>query len=96
MYARLVTGATTLDQLDEVIQLWREVVAPSARQQPGFKGARLLVNRATGKIASMGLWETAADAQRTVAWNQGQLARFASFFTTPPVVGLYEVAGEAS
>ena len=96
MRARLVTGSTTPDQLDELIQLWRETVVPSVSQQPGFKSARLLVDRATGQVASMGLWETAADVQGSVAWNQGQLTHFTSLFSTPPVVALYEVAAEVT
>jgi len=53
-----------------------------------------MVERKTGKVASMGLWETEADVQGTVEWNQGQLAKFAGFFTAPPLVELYEVAAE--
>ena len=87
MYARLVTGSIAPDQLDETIHLWRETVAPSVKQQPGFRSARLLVQRKTGIVASMGLWETEADLQGTVEWNQEQIAKFASFFSTPPQRG---------
>ena len=95
MYARLVTGAIAPDKLDEAIRLWQETVAPSVRQQPGFKGARLLVQRKTGKVASMGLWEAEANLQSTVEWNQEQIARFAGFFTAPPNVEHYELVAEA-
>ena len=56
---------------------------------------RLLVDRKNGKIASMGLWETEADFQATVKWNEGQVAKFAGMFSTPPDVGGYEVIVEA-
>ena len=94
MYARLVIGAVPPSKLDEAIQLWQAEVLPSVRQQKGFKGVRLLVDRQSGKIASMGLWETEADFQATVDWNQGQVAKFSSLFTTPPEVGGYEVVIE--
>jgi len=94
MYARLVAGSIPPDKLDEAIQLWRDAVLPSVQQQKGFKGVRLLVDRKNGKVASLGLWETEADFQATVEWNQGQVAKFAGLFTTPPDVGGYEVIVE--
>lgn len=94
MYARLVTGLIAPDKLDQAIRLWRDSVAPSVKQQKGLKSARLLVERKTGKIASIGLWETEADVQGTVEWNQGQIAKFAGLFTTAPLVEHYEVVVE--
>jgi heme-degrading monooxygenase HmoA len=94
LYARLVTGSIASDKLDQAIRLWRDSVAPSVRQQKGFKSARLLVERKTGKIASLGLWETEADVQGTVEWNQGQIAKFAGMFSAPPLVEHYEVVAE--
>jgi hypothetical protein len=54
----------------------------------------LLVDRKNSKIASLGLWETEADFQSTVEWNQGQVAKFAGLFSAPPEVGGYEVIVE--
>jgi heme-degrading monooxygenase HmoA len=94
MYARNVTVQNAPDKLDEVIQLWRESVVPSLKQQKGFKRAYLLVERSTGKVRTMGLWETEADLQASVGWNQEQIAKFTGFFTAPPNVEHYEVAVE--
>lgn len=94
MYARLVTASILSDKMDEAVQLWRNTVLPSVQQQKGFRGVRLLVDQKNGKIASLGFWETEADFQGTVEWNQGQLAKFASLFVTPPDVGGYEVVIE--
>jgi len=82
------------NKLDEAIQLWRDTVLPSVQQQKGFRSVRLLVDRKNGKIASLGLWETEADFQATVEWNQKPIANFASLFVTPPEVGGYEVVVE--
>ena len=95
MYARLVTGSIAPDKLDEAIELWRDLVAPSVRRQPGFKSVRLMVDHQTGKVASLGRWETEAHVQGTVAWNQQQIGRFAGLFDAPPTVGLYEIVAEA-
>jgi hypothetical protein len=96
MYARVVSGPIAPDKIDEAIQLWRTTVVPSARQQNGFKGARLLVDRKAGKVLSMGLWETQPDVQRSVEWNQGQISAFAGLLSAPPAVEEgYELAAEA-
>jgi heme-degrading monooxygenase HmoA len=96
MYARAVRVQVSPDKVDEVIRLWRDSVLPSVQQQKGFKNVRLLVERQTGKIMSVGLWETEADFGATVEWNQEQIAKFAGLFaaTAPPVVEQYEVAAE--
>ena len=95
MYARNVTAQTSPDVLDKAIQLWKESVAPTTKEQKGFKGAYLFVDRSTGKIRSIGLWETEADLLASVGWNQEQVGKFASFFNTPATIELYEVAAEA-
>jgi heme-degrading monooxygenase HmoA len=98
MYARVVTAQVAPGKITEGIQLWRDSVMPAAREQKGFKSGRLLVNRQTGKIISVGLWETEADLQASgegSAYLQAQLAKFASLFTAPPVIENYEVGAEA-
>jgi heme-degrading monooxygenase HmoA len=90
MYARVVTGHVPPAKLDEVVQLWKTEVAPSVQQQRGFVNVRLMVDRAAGKIKTMGLWESEDDFKATVAWNQGQIDKFASYFSTPPTVEGYE------
>ncbi len=94
MYARLVTGSIPPEKLDAAIQLWREVVLPSVQERAGFKGVRLLADRETGRIASMGLWESRADYEATIGWNEEQIEKFAAFFSTPPAVAGYDVVAD--
>ena len=91
MYARLVTGLIPLDRLEEAIQLWQDEVLPSVQLQPGFRGVRFMVDRASGKVASLGLWAAEADFRATVTWNQGQVDKFAGLFAASPDLGGYEV-----
>jgi hypothetical protein len=63
MYARNVTARLAPEQMDEAIQLWQAIVAPSVKQQPGFISGRLQVNRQSGLVRSLGFWETEADLQ---------------------------------
>lgn len=43
MYARVVSGSIAPDKIDAAIHLWQTAVAPSAKQQPGFKIAPPIV-----------------------------------------------------
>jgi hypothetical protein len=94
MYARNVTAQTSPEKVDEAIQLWRESVAPSTKEQKDFKGAYLFVERSTGKIRTVGLWETESDLQASVGWNQEQIAKFVSFFSAPATIEHFEVIAQ--
>ena len=97
MYARVVTSQVSSDKIDELIRIWRDSAMPAAKQQKGFKSARLLVDRQSGKSIMAVLWETQADAEATgegSAFGEDQRAKFAGLFTARPVVEHYEVAAE--
>jgi hypothetical protein len=64
-------------------------------EQPGFRDARLLVNRTSGRVTSIGVWATEADFKNSVEWNRRLVDQFAGFFSVPPVVEDYELAAEA-
>jgi quinol monooxygenase YgiN len=96
MYARMVTAAVRPGKLDEAIQLWKDSVAPTTRQQTGFISARMFVDRAAGKIRTLGLWQTEADFLASVQWNQAQIDKFAGLFAAPPTVEGYEFVAEVS
>lgn len=96
MFARIVSGEIALDKLEEAIHQWQEVVGPSAQQQRGFRNARLVADRTTGQIASMGLWATEADMLDSIQWNQEQVATFAGLFTAPPTIRHYELIADVS
>ncbi len=96
MYARVIRASFAPDRVDEAIQLWQAAVAPTAVQQQGFKNARLLVDRASGRVMSIGLWETEADFQRSIDWNAEQLTRFIALFAAPPSIEHYELCAEVS
>jgi hypothetical protein len=95
MYARMVTGSFAPGKLDEAVKLWRDAVAPAAKRQPEFIRAYLLVQRQTGKLTSVGLWQSEAAVQQSANWNQEQIARFSGLFSKPPTVEQYDVAAEA-
>ncbi|HLF78648.1 MAG TPA: antibiotic biosynthesis monooxygenase [Dehalococcoidia bacterium] len=95
MCARVVSANVEPSRLNEAIELWQTNVAPSARSQAGFRGARLFVNRDSGDVLSMGLWESQAHFEATVQWNRGQLAMFAELLIGERLVRGFELAAES-
>jgi len=49
------------EELDEAVQLYREVVVPAAQRQQGFRGILLMTDRAKGMVRSIVLWDSAED-----------------------------------
>ncbi len=96
MYARVVSGQYQSGKMDEGVELFRNSLAPAARQQQGFKGLLGLVDRATGKGMSITLWETEADLKASEAsgYYQQQLAQFVPLFSGSPQREVYEVADQ--
>jgi quinol monooxygenase YgiN len=94
MYARVVTVMIKHGKKAEGIQLFNEVLIPSARQQPGFKGARLLTDERTGKALLVTIWESEADliASETSGYFSEQVAKFAPLFASAPVREVYELS----
>ena len=65
MYARVTTTQFSPYRLDESIHIAREQIVPAARQQSGFKGYLMLVDRSTGKGITITLWEGEEDRDVT-------------------------------
>jgi hypothetical protein len=65
MYARVTTTQFSPYRLDEAIHIAREQIVPAARQQTGFKGFLMLVDRSTGRGITITLWEGEGDRDVT-------------------------------
>ena len=92
MYARVSTIHGAPEHVEEAIRYLAEQTA--FRQAKGFRGNYLLVDRKSGKLVTMTLWETEADLQATTAAVnpvRQEGARLAGA-TAPPVVEVFEVA----
>jgi heme-degrading monooxygenase HmoA len=62
MYARVV-NFTGVKDIDGGISFFQEQALPVLRQQPGFRGATASVDRSSGAVGVLSLWETAADRE---------------------------------
>jgi heme-degrading monooxygenase HmoA len=63
MFVRVTRFQSSPDQLEALITLYREELAPAVSQQHGNLGAALLVDRASGAGHSITYWDTAQSLQ---------------------------------
>jgi heme-degrading monooxygenase HmoA len=72
-FTRMTTLQADPSKLEEGIRFFREQSVATARQQRGFQGARLLVNRQSGKVMAVTLWESEEAARAAEsAMNQSR------------------------
>ena len=65
MFARVRITSGVPEKVDDGIRHFRENVVASYKDVAGFEGAYLLVNRKTGKVMGITLWNTEANMQAT-------------------------------
>lgn len=90
-FAQFQSGS---DKQEEVIKIFRDSVLPEMRQFKGFKGAILLLDRATSKAISFGMYETEAE-MHTVQKDghyRRQVAKFTHLFSAASTREVFEVA----
>jgi heme-degrading monooxygenase HmoA len=94
MHVRATTVQLQPDKVDEAIRIFQESVVPAAKQQAGFRGATLLVDRATGKGLSLTHWASEAEmkAGESSGYYQEQIAKFGPLLTAQPSREAFEVA----
>ncbi len=57
MFARMSTLQGPPDRVDEALTSVREQVLPAAKQMRGFKGMLAMVDRGSGKMVGITLWD---------------------------------------
>jgi heme-degrading monooxygenase HmoA len=97
MYARMTTAETKVDWMDKFIKIYEESVVPAAKSQKGYCGAYFLVDRKTGKLVSITLWDCEEDAlaNEKSHYYQEQLIKIMNILTKPPIREGYEVVVQA-
>jgi len=93
MYARVITTQVKPGAMEEATGIYESSIVPAMKKQPGFKGARLLVNADTNAAVSITFWETEADmlAGEASSYLQTELAKLGPHFAAPPANAHYEV-----
>jgi hypothetical protein len=93
MGARVVMYQVEPGMLDAALRHTREVTRPVARRRPGWRSVSIMVDRATGTVRVVSLWDSVEqaraaddDANFVAALPHGQYA------TGPVTIEYFEVA----
>ncbi|WP_216320623.1 antibiotic biosynthesis monooxygenase family protein [Deinococcus aestuarii] len=94
MHARIVTVQIRPGKMSGAVSIYRDLVLPLLRAQPGFCEARLLTDARTGRGLLLTLW--ASEAEMHAAEARGvfheEIARFQPVLGAPPSREDYEVS----
>jgi len=91
MYARVFTSYLVAGGADKAVTIWRDKVAPIAKQSKGFQGVYLMGDRETGIGLTITLWENKEDADAMNASLAQTQELFKDLFAKPPTLETYEV-----
>jgi heme-degrading monooxygenase HmoA len=92
-FARLTTLQADPGKLDEGIRFFREFAVSDARKLQGFQGARLLVDRQSGKVQTVTLWESESAAQASAdAVTESRAQLLSTLGAANSTVELFELA----
>jgi len=92
-FARLTTFQADPGKLEDGIRFFREQAIPDARKLQGFQGARLLVDRQSGKVQTVTLWTSESAAQASAdSVTQSRADLVSSLGAANPTVELFELA----
>jgi hypothetical protein len=91
-----VTVQTKKERTEELVALYKNELIPAGREQPGFMGMWLHLDRKTGKALSVSRWDTEANM---LASESGFLARsmaaVAPMIDGEAVTDRYEVVAQS-
>ena len=93
MFSRMTILQVSPERIEEGVEIYRTSVLPEARKQDGYRGACVLVDRASGKAMSITFWRAEKDAlaNEENLYYQEQLVKFLSFLAGPMIREAYDV-----
>jgi heme-degrading monooxygenase HmoA len=97
MHARFATFQGSPDRVEELVRLSREQFVPAFQQMKGFRRIYGLADRASGRIASLSLWESEQamrDSEGQAGPRRQQAAQTVGA-SDEPAVELYEIVHQA-
>jgi heme-degrading monooxygenase HmoA len=78
-------------KVDDFFQTFRSDLLPHLKEDPGFKGVRVLVDRGTNKLVTTAMYESEADAKGAEARFQERVGKVRDLLASPPNSAIYEV-----
>ena len=94
MIARVLRVQVATDKLDALLETYREDVRPIHAEAVGLRQHYVLVDRATGWVQIIGVWDSADDVARIAPVLEPARQRLWAQFGTNPAIDLFEVADE--
>ncbi len=91
MHARTVTVETPADRLDDLAASVESQILPVLRQQSGFRGWTMMVDRSKGRLVALSYYESKEDLDRSEEQLLQVRQRMSEQAQTQPVVDFYEV-----
>lgn len=93
MYARVVTNQIQPGKVDQWRALISDSIVPALKEQEGFAGFVVLVDREHGKTIGYSMWESEAAlaASESDGHYQAQIAKLGEVLASPPVREAYEL-----
>ena len=97
MYARVTIGQLPPERIGEIARAMPDEARQALAQEPGFKGSMFLVDRQSGKVMTIGLWESESAVQASLARHQARLEAARSALGaagSEPVIEVFEIVDE--
>jgi heme-degrading monooxygenase HmoA len=92
--ARTLRVQVPVGQIDRVLEAYREDVRPIHARAAGLRQHYVLVDRTSGWIEIIGIWESADDVARVAPDLEPARQRLWQRFGTNPPLAVYEVGDE--
>src|SRR5689334_5776668 len=96
MYARVTTGHVDAEKLQAAREGDPQPTTDPITQLPGFRGNFQFYDATTGKALLVGLWETEAELQASMALHREahKQGTAAGIWTAAPTIEVFEVIGK--
>jgi len=96
MFARTATFQWKTDKLDEAIKLYQDSIIPAVKAQKGSRSIYLLVDRNTGNVVTVALWDSKEDMMATEESGliKEWVGKFNEYYIKTPTVERFEVSAQ--
>ena len=94
MIVRMASVQVEPERIDTIVSRYRETVRPIHQRSEGLRNHYFLVERQSGQIRIIGLWDSPEALEAALATLEPARARLWEEFGEDPTLEAYEVADE--
>lgn len=96
MHVRAATVHIQPGKMQELIDLYKDEMAPAVKAKKGFQGQYLMTDVSSGKALAISFWDSDEDVLDTEYLSEQVRAKFGSVFVGPPNYDHYELIFDRS